>query len=83
MVGTNIPEPDELHVPIVAPPPMLPLIKAFALLPHTVWSGPALAVPVGSILTIIVSETGKQFPFPVDVKTKVILPAVESAELAL
>ena len=80
MFGTNVPVPDDVHVPPVAIVTD-PLNDTVALLAQTVWFAPALAVGAGVIKTLIVVDTGTQPPLLVDVRVSVTTPAIISAPL--
>ncbi len=78
LLGLKVPAPP-VHIPVVEPPVTLPDRLMSGLLAQTVSSGPASTIGPGTIVITIVSDSGRQFPFPVDVSIRVTYPARISA----
>ena len=78
--GANVPLPEEVHAPAVAPPPTVPLKPAVALAQQIVWLPPALAVAAGLMVTTTCAAAALQAAFwPVVVSVSVTEPALISA----
>ncbi len=59
--GLNVPVPP-VHAPVVTVPLTDPASCTVAALPHTTWSGPALTIVIGSMVTCMASATGPHGP---------------------
>jgi hypothetical protein len=81
--GENDPVPDDAHMPPVAAEFTDPLRETFALLAHTVWSGPAFTVGASVIVNVITSVWAVHPPLLVDVNVNVKIPAAVSRELGI
>ena len=68
----KVPVPEVDHIPVEAPPVILPFNTTFALFAQKVWSGPAFTIPGGRIFILSVSLTGEHNPIFVAVKTRVM-----------
>src|ERR1051325_7473285 len=79
--GVNVPAPPD-HVPPEATVTE-PASVTVALLEHTVWSAPALAVGAVVIVITITSFTPVHPPLFVEVSVSVLVPAVISAALGV
>jgi hypothetical protein len=82
LVGTNVPVPDEDHIPPLAIVTD-PLRFTVALLAQTVWLGPALDVGAGVIVNCMTSVIGLQPPLFAVVSVRVTTPASISAWLGM
>ena len=77
-----MPLPEVVHCPVVVNPITLP-DRLITLLAHIVTLGPASTIGEVVIVTIIVSDTGIQFPLLVETKVSVTVPAEISAGLGV
>jgi hypothetical protein len=59
-LGANVPVPEDVQVPPVAPPPTVPPNVAVALSEHIVWLAPAIAVAAGAIVIVMDELTDPQ-----------------------
>ena len=79
--GLKLPVPP-VHCQAVATVPV-PFKVTSGLLAQTVWSAPASTVGAGVKVTVILSVTGLQDPFPVVVKYSFSVPAAISAAVGV
>ena len=82
LLGLKFPEPLDVHFPVVVIPPIVPLTVTVGLLAQTeTLAGPALAVGISVMVTLIVSLDKAHIPLAVVVKISLTLPLAVSAEL--
>ena len=82
LLGLKLPDPFEVHFPVVDVPAIVPETATVGLFAHTEkLGGPASDVGTSVIVTFIVSLARGQIPLAVDVNTNLIEPAAVSAEL--
>ena len=80
LLGVKLPVPELNQTPL--PVVDVPFRVKFGLFLHTVCGlNPALTIGAGDILTVILSLTGKQLPFPVLDRVSINEPEVISAAL--
>jgi hypothetical protein len=72
--GLNPPVPVVTQKPVVTPPVTLPLRLTLPTDEHTVCEGPATTTAIFFTNIFMVSFTARQFPFPVEVRTRVTVP---------
>jgi hypothetical protein len=80
LLGKNVPEPDDVHIPPVAIETE-PLSDTVALLAQTVWALPALATGEGVMKIFWVFVTAAHPPLFVEVIVSVTTPALISERL--
>ena len=80
MFGVNVPLPELVHVPPVAPPPTVPPKVAEAVPEHSVWAAPALAVAaIRTVSTTCAVAAPHGAVWPEVVSVNVTVPAEASA----
>ena len=78
--GVNVPLPEVVHVPPVAPPPTVPPKVAEAVPEHSVWAAPTLTVAALRTVSITCAVTVPQGDvWPLELSVKVTVPVEASA----
>ena len=78
--GPNVPVPEVVHVPPVAPPPTVPPNEADAKPEHSVWAAPALTVAALRTVSVTVTIAAPHGEvWPVVVRVNVTVPVEASA----
>ena len=83
MFGANVPVPEVVHVPPVAPPPTVPPNPDDAMPEHTVCAAPALAVTAWRTVNTTCAVAAPQGDWPALVSVSVTAPDEASAAEAV